>query len=215
MRSMITNPVAGLLAAAMTVCLAGCILRGKQTTANAAAPPPAPVVKPTPPPPPTALSTPQTQVQLPPPQAVDPQALAAAEPRDESPETPSTAAAPRRAVGPHAIVPARAAEQPPVQQPAAQPAPATEEVRPPIGEIVAPGEMKRLQESAAARKKEIRQLVDQARARGLTRREQDVVARIESFVRLSDQDEARGDMREADALAERALVLAKDLSGGR
>jgi hypothetical protein len=35
------------------------------------------------------------------------------------------------------------------------------------------------------------------------------------MVKLSDDAGAKGDMREADALAERALVLAKDLDSER
>jgi hypothetical protein len=190
------------------------VLRGKQATANATATPAAPVTKPAAPAPPPSLSTPQTQVQLPPPQPVDPKALAAAEEPEESAETPVAEPAPRRTVGPPAIVPPKPAEQPAAQQPVAPPAPA-EETRPPIGEIVSPSEMKRLQDSAEGHKRDIRQLLDQARARGLTPHEQGVVTRIESFVKLSDQAEAKGDMREADALAERGLVLAKDLQGGR
>ncbi len=76
-------------------------------------------------------------------------------------------------------------------------------------------ERKRLQDSAAESKREIRRLVELLRGRHLDAHEASVVTRIEGLVKLSDDAEAKGDMREADALAERALVLAKDLESGR
>jgi hypothetical protein len=42
-----------------------------------------------------------------------------------------------------------------------------------------------------------------------------MVTRIQSFVTQSDDAEKRGDMRQADALAERGLVLAKELAGAQ
>src|SRR5450759_5943958 len=86
-----------LLTAVFSILLAGCSLRGNP--AKSAAPPaaPKPVVAPAPAPPPPALSIPQTRVELPKPQAVDPAALAT-EPRPpELPEPePPPAAAPAR-----------------------------------------------------------------------------------------------------------------------
>ena len=124
---------------------------------------------------------------------------------------PAAPRATRRAVGPPAIAPPRSEQPTPTQPPVTAPV----EERAPIGEIVPASETRRLQDSADAHKREIKQLLDQARARGLTRRQQSAASHIESFVKLSDQAEAKGDMREADALAERALVLAKDLQGVR
>jgi hypothetical protein len=136
---------------------------------------------------PQPLSIPQTQVALPKPQPVDPDALAA---------------------GP----PAAPVETPPAPRPPrSQPAPA----RPPIQEIVPAAEQKRLQESAQTRKREIRRLLDQAQARRLNGDERNLVSRIQSFVKLSDDAEKRGDMREADALAERAQILSRELQSGK
>ena len=200
-----------ILAAAMVVSLTSCVDGGKKASAKSVTPPPAPAAKPAPPAP-QPLSTPQTQVQLPPPQPVNPEALAAAPQPEEQVEMPAAPRATRRAVGPPAIAPPRS-EQAQSTQPPVVAAPVDE--RAPIGEIVPASETRRLQDSADAHKREIKQLLDQARARGLTRRQQSAASHIESFVKLSDQAEAKGDMREADALAERALVLAKDLQGVR
>jgi hypothetical protein len=93
-------------------------------------------------------------------------------------------------------------------------APAEAEQRPTVQEIVAPAELKRLQESADSRKQEIRKVLEQAR--GLSRDQREIVTRIQSFVQLSDEAEKRGDMRQADALAERGQLLVRELqSGGR
>ena len=87
--------------------------------------------------------------------------------------------------------------------------------RAPVQEIVPAGELKRLQDSADALKREVRQWLEQTRVRRLDRRERGVMDNVESFLKLSDQAEAKGDMRQAYELAERAWVLAKDLHGGR
>ena len=42
-----------------------------------------------------------------------------------------------------------------------------------------------------------------------------MVASIRSFVALSEQAEKYNDMRQADALAERAQILAKELQSGK
>ena len=189
------------LAVGLALCLTGCVLRGKQRAAAPQPPPPIPAA------PPQPLSTPQTQVQLPPPQPIDPAALAVAEvPIEPSPPAPAVAA-------PAPAKPAAAAPPPkPEPAPAAQAAPPE---RPPILEIVPLEEQKRLQESAEARKKEIQQRLQQAQARRLNSQEHGLVDRIQSFVKLSDAAAARGDLRQADALAERAQILARDLRNGK
>src|ERR1019366_6501733 len=83
-----------LVTALLSILLAGCELRGKP--AKSAVPPaaPKPAVNPAPaPPPPPPLSIPQTRVELPKPQPVDPGAL---ETETAPPEPPPAAAAPAR-----------------------------------------------------------------------------------------------------------------------
>jgi hypothetical protein len=184
-----------IMAAAMAISLAGCVVNGKPKTVSAAPPPPAPAAAPAPPAEP--LSIPQTQVELPPPQPVTPEALATTQP-------PEQAAAPSAAAG--ARPPRRAA---PANAPAALPA---EPERPPVQEILNPAESKRLQDLAGAHKREIRQWLTPARARRLN---QDTVSRIQSFLKASDDAENRGDMRQANALAERALILLRELQGAQ
>jgi len=42
-----------------------------------------------------------------------------------------------------------------------------------------------------------------------------VVARIHSFINVAEDSARRGDYRSADALSERALILARELASGR
>jgi hypothetical protein len=197
-----------ILGAWMALSSAGCVLRGKQqANANPTPPTPAPAVKPAPAPRPQPLSIAQTQAQLPPSQQISAEALATLQPQPPPVESPAEPQAPRRPAGP-VVSPARP-ETPPVQVQAPEAEP-----RPTVQEIVAPVELKRLQESADGRKQEIRKVLEQAQARGLSSDQREIVKRVQSFVQLSDEAEKRGDMRQADALAERGQVLVRELQNG-
>jgi len=148
------------------------------------------------------LSVPQTQVQLPPPQPVNLDALAV----PEAPAPPAPAPPPK---------PVRRTPQPSKPEPVAPAAQPPEPERAPIQEILSADERRRFQESAEARKRDTRQWLEQAKAHRLTADQRRTVARIQSFLTQSDDAQKRGDMRQADALAERGLVLAKELAGGK
>jgi hypothetical protein len=198
--------VEAILAVALAVSMAGCVLKGKPKIA-AAPPQPQPAAQPNPTPPPEPLSVPQTQVQLPPPQPVNPEALAVPAPPEPVEPAPAPKPARRTAVG-------SPPPKPEVVGPVATPSPAEPE-RAPIQEIVPADEKKRYRESAEASKREIRHLLEQAKAHRLTTEQKKIATRVQAFVAQSDDAEKRGDMRQADALAERGLVLAKDLAGGQ
>jgi hypothetical protein len=148
------------------------------------------------------LSVTQTQVALPPAQVVPPEAY-------ETAPTPTVVvepSAPPRT--PARRQPAATRTETPAPAPAAaQPEP----TRAPVQEIVPADVQKRLQESAQNARREIKRIVDQANARHPARQQKTIIDRIESFVRLSDEAEGRGDMRQASELADRALVLAREL----
>jgi hypothetical protein len=199
--------VAALLAAAIALSLTGCILRGKQPTAKAVPPPPKAISEPAPPQPPRNLSIPQTNVELPPPQPVNMDALN--QPPQEEP--PPTTVAPARARPRPAAPRPEAATQGPVP-PAVQPA---EPDRGPIQEIVPAEDTRRYQEETNARKKEIQMRLDEANKRHLSRAERQRAELINSFLKNSDAAAARGDWRSAAELADRGLVLARELTGGR
>jgi hypothetical protein len=192
--------LAAVFASALAT-MAGCAVKNSKSATLVAPPTPSPspaAVKANREP----LSVPQTQVELPPPQPVNMEALAV--PETPAPAAPAPAARPVRRTPPPS--------KPEPVTPAAQPA---EPERAPIQEIVPADERKRFQESADARKREIRRLLEQAKAHRLTADQRKMVTRIQSFMTQSDDAQKRGDMRQADALAERGLVLAKELAGGQ
>src|ERR1700693_2398905 len=195
--------VVAILAVALALSMAGCVLKGKPQTV-AVPPQPQPAAQPKPAPPPEPLSIPQTQVQLPPPQPYNPEALVTAPPEPVE-ATPAPKPVRRTAVG----------AQPPKAEVVAPVPPPAEPERAPIQDIVPPDEKRRYQESADNSKREIQQLLEQARAHRLTTDQKKILTRVHTFVTQSDDAEKRGDMRQADALAQRGLVLAKELGGGK
>jgi len=195
------------IAVLLSVALAGCVMNGKPKVAVPATPVATkPAAAPTPPPAPPALSIPQTQVDLPRPQPVDPAALSADTPpvavEVVEPPTPTRTAPARRP-------PATAAPAPPLAVPAPEPA------APQIQEIVPAAEAKRLQEQAQARRRDVQQMLDQLGRRQLNNTQRGVITNINSLVALSNDAEKRAEMKLADALAERAQILARDLINGK
>jgi len=195
-----------LLTALLCVLLAGCSLRGKPAKAAIVPAAPKPVFTPVPlPPPPPPLSIPQTRVELPKPQPMDSAAL---ETESAPPEPPPAAAAPARS---------RRAT-PAASQPATPPAPVSApapEPRETVQEIVSPAESKRLQDQAQTRRREVAQILEQLGRRRVSSAQQNVANSIRSFLALSEEAEKRSDMRQADAFAERAQILAKELQSGK
>ena len=205
----------------MALWLSGCLLRGKQQAK--VTPPPAPLPVPAATPQkssarPQPLSIPQTQTQLPTPQPISPEALASTQipvkPAETETSAPASSRVPRRAAaaaGPKQDVPAAGAQLP-APEPGQAAGGAETEPRATVQEIVPPAEVKRLQDSLAARKLEVHKVLEAAQARRLSREQRGVVARIQSFLQQSEDAEKRNDWLQADALAGRALVLARDLS---
>jgi hypothetical protein len=193
----------GLLTVAASLALVGCAARAKTAAANPATMKPA---TPAPPPAPVKLSTPQTQVELPRPQPYDSTALdtVQAAPSDTNANKPATPAPPPRPVA----RPVRTETPPPVVS-----AP-TETARPPMQEIIPQTDLKRLQESAQGRKREVAGILEQFQGRRLSKPLQIKLGEINNFVKLSDDFEKRGEMRQADAMAEKAQILARQLPNG-
>jgi len=197
---------------ALASLLAGCVLSGKPQTAKTP-PAPKPVADATPPAPVRNLSIPQTNVELPPSQPVPKEALELPQaPQPEPAPAPPQAA---KSKPQRTNTPPRTEAASPVATPPAPPE--TEAPRTPIQEIVPAGDQKRLQDEAAACKKEIQQRLGSLHAQGrpLRTREQQTEKFIESFVKQSGEAEGRGDWRAAAELAERGLALARELTGGK
>ena len=137
-------------------------------------------------------------VDAPPPVEV-PEPPPAPRPTTTTRRAPSGTSQPSRTEPPPATTPA-------VPEPAAAP---------PIQEIVPAAEVKRLQEQAQARRRDVQQILDQLSRRQLGPAQRDVVTTINSLLLSSSDAEKRGDMKTADALADRAQVLARDLINGK
>jgi hypothetical protein len=201
--------VAASLAACLALLLTGCVLRGKQPVAKTTAPP-KPVVAPAPPPPPKTLSSVQTNVELPAPQPVTPEALATTYPPEEPPPAPPAPKPPARTTSRQAATPRSTTEPVTPQGP---PVPATVEPEPPrIQETPPPpDESRRLLDEAENNRKEILARIDAIQVHRLSRQQNILVNRIRTFVKQSNDAQNRGDMRQAAELAQRGLVLAKEL----
>ena len=150
--------VAVALATSLALFQSACVLTGKPKTSTAAAPPPPKpaVVKPAAPP--ESLSVPQTQVQLPPPQPVNLEALA---PRAQAGSSRAAVPASAASGSPRPRRRNRSRKRPCPPHP--RPRPPMPELAP-VQEIVPADERKRYQESADARKTEIRQLLTQIKS---------------------------------------------------
>lgn len=205
-----------ILATSLSLLLTGCVLKAKQQSkVNNAPPPPRPTAAAAPAtPPPGPLSIRQTQVELPAPQPISPEALATTAP----PEAPPEDQRPARALRRTPVAGPPKPEQPPVQvqapAPAPAPPPAAEPERPPIQEILPAAELKRLQDSADAKKRDIRRVLEQVGPQRLNA-QRDKVERIRSFLKASDEAESHNDMRQAELLAEKAQTLVGELQSGR
>src|SRR5262245_36365947 len=184
------------LAILLTVPLAGCSLTGKPKKVQAAPPAPTPAAATAPAPPPP-LSIPQTNAQLPAPQPVPEGALTTAPPPEE----------PRPVVIPPPKQPPRAKPQvaaPPKVEATAPPA--GEPGRQPVQEVLRPEERTRLMQEAMKARRETRTILTRAR-----RQPKDRVDIIKTFIQQSEDYERSGDVRQSNELAQRALVLAREL----
>jgi hypothetical protein len=195
----------------------GCAVRENNKKAAAATTPaaPRPAAKPLPPPPPDPVSIPQTQVRLPPPQPITEAALATTQEPAIVELPPPPVPKPARRLSSTGQPPGPKPETPPVAAGPTPPPVTPEPERPRIQELVSPAEQKQLRESLEARKREIRQKLDQAAGRGPSTHDRSLMNRIRSFVKLSDEALSRGDLRQADAQAERAQILSRELQGAR
>jgi hypothetical protein len=88
----------------------------------------------------------------------------------------------------------------------------TEPERAPVEEILPANEQRKLMVSVAEKRKEARELLGNLKG-GLNSRQNYNVGRARLFLTQSDEAEKRGDVRQAEALAELALVLARELNG--
>jgi hypothetical protein len=214
-----------LTALFLAMLTSGCVLPGKSGKPAVVTPAsPNPIASTAPAPASQPLSIPQTQVELPKPQPVPQEALAVdPAPTVELPVETTTGTRP----GPGRNTTTRPGTQQrtdntqpanPAANPPASPPPVVTPAEPPpptIGEIIPQADLKRYQEQAQSKLREVQQIVDQFARRNRTPAQDELLTSIKSFVESSAGAEKRNDMKLADALAERALIKAKDLLNGR
>ena len=192
-----------ILTAAMLVGLVGCAARAKPIAASATPATPAPPQQP--------LSAPQTQVDLPRPQAFDPDSLATAPPPAAPPAEPPAPSMPAK--------PAQQQHSNTGVRPKPETPPPVENTTPPprqqIQEILPANVQQRLRASAGEHRRQAQQLVAEAQRHNLTAQQQALVTRIYQFLKSSDDAETSGDLRSADDFAGRAHTLAKELQSGK
>lgn len=161
------------------------------------------------------LSIPQTQVRLPNPQPIDPDALAT--PPVNVPAEPSKtrqanhAGGKRQGPQPASASPAK----PEAAETTADPPPATESQRPPIGPVLSDEERRRMTEEISSLLQDVDKMLGRIAALHLSEAEKSSVDRIRSFHKLSHDALERGEIQAANALAERAVLLAQEVLRGR
>jgi hypothetical protein len=189
--------------------LLGCTLGASKQAA--VPPPPKPAVV-QPPAPEPQLSVPQTAVVLPSPQPFNPDALPppapdhAAAPAKADPPSAPKASSPRRSAG------TRQESDTEPDPPAATPA---VHEQAPIQPILGGDEQKLIERAIESRVHEAQETLNKlTRAkRHLSKRDQSLVDHVKSFLTQSDIAVKRGDFAQADALSERAVILARELQG--
>lgn len=195
--------VAIVAVAALTAC-------APAKPAAASTPPPivtsAPAPSARPAAPPAPLSIPQTQVTLPPAQPVPDESLDT----EQVPAEPAPAAAPSTRPHPR---PTTTPTHPDTTPPPTPVAPPVEPERAPIQEMLPANEQRTLIANVANKRNEARRVLDELKKRRLTSQQTSDVGRARSFLKQSDDAEKRGDIHQADALAELALILARELNG--
>lgn len=184
--------------------MAGCTLRSKP--AATVPPPPQPVAV-QPPAPEPQFSIPQTTAQLPSPQPVNPAAIPAA-PAEEQPAPEKAVPRTTRRATPPPVGAAKPDTEAAAPPPAAPPEQAAEPA--PFQPILSAEEQARLRNAIEVRRREIDDRLARGRGR-LSSHDKTLADRIESFLNLSAQAAQRGDYTQADALSERALILAREL----
>ena len=204
----VSKAAIGLLALLLSAC------EMKLPRAKTPAPPQPATAKTEPPPeaaPSEPLSMPQTQVRLPNPQPIDPEALA--NPPVNMPADTPSARRPRPPAKRSGPQPASATSpgKPEAVETTEAPPPPTESPRPPIGPVLPDEERRRLNEDIAGRLKEVEQRLSRIAVLRLSDAQKSSVQMIRSFVELSHKAQEQGDIQKASALADRALLLAQEL----
>lgn len=201
-----------LLAAACAGTL-GCALKA-HTTSHAAPTAPPPQTAATPPTEEEPISIAQTNVLLPKPQPIQAEALADAPsevprvpvPPSQAPKQPRNTAPPRAEPRPSTVAAAPQGPQPPPAAP-----PTRVRIRP----VESAAERRRLQGEIGARQRQVQDILAKARARQLSDAEKSAADRIQAFLEQTEVALKDQDLRQAEALSNRALLLCQELTSAK
>jgi len=190
----------------------GCALKARTTSqAPAAAPKPQPAAAA--PAEEEPISIAQTNVLLPKPQPIQAEALATA-----PPETPRVPDPPVPTPKPKNTPPRAEPRQPTVaaapQGPQPPPAPTTPSRRR-IRPVEPASEVRRLQGEIGARQRQVQDILAKARSRQLSDTEKSAAERIQAFLDQTDVALKDQDLRQAEALSNRALLLCQELTSAK
>ncbi len=209
-----------ILTSVIAISFSGCIIGNKPA---AVVTPAAPQPAPPPPAPPAAapqpLSLPQTTVQLPPEQPFDLDSVTVvrntAEVHPEPPVPPRKGAAKptKPAATPVTVTPPEAPPTPPAAAAAADAAPPGQERAEVVRQVLSHAEEVRLKGNAQAQRKMVNDWV--TARKGRLDNNDPTVVKITSLIRMSEEAEGKGDMRQASELADRAAGFLKELQSGR
>src|SRR5579872_2526391 len=203
------------LLAASCLGTAGCALMSARTTP----PPPAPSASVPKQLPPTAvdeepISIAQTNVVLPKPQPIQADALGSAPPEaPRAPEPSSQTAKPRIPAAPRpeprqqATAPAPLGPPPPPVNPAGS----RRRIRP----VESAAERHRLLTEITSRQRQVQEILAKAKTRQLSDQEKAAAERIQAFLDQTEGALKDQDLREAEALRSRALLLCQELNSGK
>jgi hypothetical protein len=204
--------------------LSSCILGGGTKTPRTPVAPAAldPAAAAKPPAPPAPLSSPQTDIHLPPEQVITPEALASIQVPE--PPVPEPAPAPKTppskkqapvASAPKPETPAGPETPAPVNVgPVTPPLPVAEEP-PKLQPVYGEEERRRILAELDRRRNETEGLLRGLNQNRLSSEQRASVERVRSFINVADDMVKRGDLHSADGFSTRALILARELASGR
>lgn len=190
----------------LVAAVSGCSIKRNQTVAVAPPPKPSstvpyrPVSVPEPP-----MAELQTRVYLPKPQPIDENAIPVVKPPEPPPAKPQPERVKPRV---QAQTPVQAPPQPVVETPppTTEPQP-RQRVRP----VASESERKRLQREVTKRRLQTQRMLVELSQRTLREDQRSGVARVQAFLDQVETALKENDLRQADALSSRALLLCQDL----
>jgi hypothetical protein len=192
--------------------LGGCSLRNQPKVAAVPPPKPAATVPRPPPQPETPLVELQTRVYLPQPQPIPEETLTVIRmpQRPAPPQQQAKPAPPKPAATPVVTTPTAPLPQAPPPE-TTQPPPPRQRLRP----AETPAERRRIERDITSRRAQTLRLLNDISRRNLNDEQKAALARIQAFLEQADAAMKNNDLREADALSSRALLLSQDLHSGR